>query len=70
MWYNYLIPPVVGAIIGYFTIDYKSIVKLNVLGGLTVSATISNNAVAELDLKTGDDALAVIKATSVMVGID
>ena len=48
----------------------NSIVKLNVLGGLTVSATISNNAVAELDLKTGDDALAVIKATSVMVGID
>lgn len=48
----------------------NSIVKLNVLGNQTMSATISNNAVAELDLKTGDDALAVIKATSVMVGID
>ena len=30
----------------------------------------SNNAVEELGLKPGDEALAVIKATSVMVGID
>lgn len=48
----------------------NSIVKMLVLGGNTLSATISNNAVDELGLKTGDDALAVIKATSVMVGID
>ena len=48
----------------------NSIVKLEVLGGNLMSATISNNAVAELGLKEGDDALAVVKATSVMVGID
>ena len=48
----------------------NSIVKLEVLGGNVMSATISNNAVAELGLKEGDDALAVVKATSVMVGID
>jgi len=48
----------------------NSIVRLSVLGGLTVSATISNNAVAELGLESGKDALAVIKATSVMIGID
>ena len=48
----------------------NSIVRLSVLGGLTVSATISNNAVEELGLESGKAALAVIKATSVMIGID
>ena len=48
----------------------NSIVKLKVLVDQTMSATISNNAVAELDLKSGDPALAVVKATSVMVGVD
>ena len=48
----------------------NSIVKMEVLGGLTMSATISNNAVSDLELKAGDDALAVIKATSVMIGVD
>ena len=48
----------------------NSIVRLSVLKGLTVSATISNNAVEELGLESGKDALAVIKATSVMIGID
>ncbi|MBR0375188.1 MAG: TOBE domain-containing protein [Firmicutes bacterium] len=48
----------------------NSIVKMSVLGGNTLSATISNAAVAELGLAAGDEALAVIKATSVMVGVD
>ena len=48
----------------------NSIVRLSVLKGLTVSATISNNAVDELGLESGKEALAVIKATSVMIGID
>jgi len=48
----------------------NSIVKLSVLGGNTMSATISNAAVEELGLVSGKDALAVVKATSVMVGID
>ena len=48
----------------------NSIVKLSVLGGLEMSATISNNAVEELGLAEGVKALAVVKATSVMVGID
>lgn len=48
----------------------NSIVRLEALGGLTISATISNCAVEELALAPGQDALAVIKATSVMVGID
>ena len=48
----------------------NSIVRMSILGDQMVSATISNNAVDELGLKSGDDALAVVKATSVMVGID
>ena len=48
----------------------NSIVRMEVLGGNTLSATISNMAVEELGLAPGKDALAVIKATSVMVGID
>ena len=47
-----------------------SIVRIEALGGNTISATISNAAVEELGLKQGVDALAVIKATSVMVGIN
>ena len=48
----------------------NSIVRIEALGGNTISATISNMAVEELGLEAGKDALAVIKATSVMVGID
>jgi len=45
-------------------------VRISALGGCTISATISDNAVEELGLKEGEPALAVIKTTSVMVGID
>ena len=48
----------------------NSIVKMEVLGGQKLSATISNNAVDELGLKPGMEALAVVKATSVMVGVE
>lgn len=48
----------------------NSIVRMEAFGGNTISATISNAAVEELKLVPGVDALAVIKATSVMVGID
>ena len=48
----------------------NSIVAIEALGGNRLSATISNNAVEELDLCEGKEALAVVKATSVMVGID
>ena len=48
----------------------NSIVRISVLGGCVISATISNNAVDELKLASGMDVLAVVKATSVMVGVD
>ena len=38
--------------------------------GVTVTASITNEAVDELKLKKGDKAYAVIKATDVMVGLD
>lgn len=59
-----------GVIIGIEKGAVNSIVRMNALGGNTVSATISNNAVEELGLKEGNEALAVIKATSVMIGTD
>ena len=48
----------------------NSIVRMEALGGNIISATISNMAVEELELEPGKETLAVIKATSVMVGID
>jgi len=48
----------------------NGIVKIDIGGGNVISATISMNAIKELELKVGKDAYAVIKATSVMVGID
>ncbi len=47
----------------------NAIVKIEALGGNTVTSTISLAAVKELGLKAGEEATAVIKATSVMVGI-
>ena len=48
----------------------NGIVKIDIGGGNVVSATISMNAIQELGLAVGKSAYAVIKATSVMVGID
>lgn len=48
----------------------NAIVAIDIGGGNIVSATISMAAVKELELEVGKDAYAIIKATSVMVGID
>ncbi len=40
------------------------------IGGAVVTASITNEAVAELRLEAGKQAYAVIKASDVMVGID
>jgi molybdopterin-binding protein len=44
-------------------------VRINV-GGTVVTASITNEAVDDLKLQTGQQAYAVIKASDVMVGID
>ena len=48
----------------------NGIVKIDIGGGNVVSSTISMNAIKELGLAVGKEAYAVIKATSVMIGID
>ena len=48
----------------------NGIVKIDIGGGNVTSAAIARSAIHELGLKTGMTAYAVIKATSVMVGVD
>ena len=48
----------------------NAIVTLDIPGGSHISATISMSAVKELELSVGKEAVAVIKATSVMFGVE
>ena len=48
----------------------NGIVKIDIGGGNVMSATISMNAIKELGLEVGKEAYAIVKATSVMVGVD
>ena len=48
----------------------NAIVRIKISGGEIITATISMGSVKNLDLKVGKTAYAVIKATSVMVGVD
>ena len=48
----------------------NGIVRIDIGGGNTVTATISMGPIRELGLQVGGTAYAVIKATSVMVGVD
>jgi molybdopterin-binding protein len=43
-------------------------VKIDIGHGVVITSSITNEAVGELGLKTGDEAWAVIKASDVMVG--
>ena len=59
-----------GTVIGIREGAVNDIVKIDIGGGNVMSATISREAVKELGLEVGKEAYAVVKATSVMVGID
>ena len=48
----------------------NGIVKIDIGGGNVISSTISMTSIKELGLEVGKTAYAVIKATSVMVGVD
>ena len=48
----------------------NGIVVLDIGNGNKVTATISMAAIKELGLKEGNDAFAIVKATSVMIGVD
>jgi molybdopterin-binding protein len=58
-----------GVITGIKEGAVNGIVRIDIGGGNTVSATISMDAIKELELAVGKEAYAVIKATSVMVGV-
>ena len=48
----------------------NGMVVLDIGGGNQVTASISMAAIKELNLKTGSDAYAIVKASSVMLGAD
>ncbi|HEY7550741.1 MAG TPA: TOBE domain-containing protein, partial [Hyphomicrobiaceae bacterium] len=43
-------------------------VRIDLGHGMAITSSITNEAVDELGLKAGDDAVAVIKASDVMIG--
>ena len=59
-----------GRVVGITKGATTSHVKIEIAGGTVVTAAITNEAVDELKLKTGDTAYAVIKASDVMIGVD
>ncbi len=46
----------------------SSKVVLDIGGGKTISSTISTDSFKELDIKAGDKLVAIVKATSVILG--
>ena len=59
-----------GTVVGIQEGAVNGIVRIDIGGGNIISATISMNAIQELGLAVGKPAYAVVKATSVMVGVD
>lgn len=47
----------------------NAIVKLDIGGGNVISATVSLESIKELGIEEGKKAVAIIKATSVMIGV-
>jgi len=45
-------------------------VRIEISPGYVITASITNEAVKELGLKSGDPAIAVIKASDVMVAVE
>jgi molybdopterin-binding protein len=44
-------------------------VRIDIGNGIVITSAITNEAVADLNLRTGDEAWAVIKASDVMIGV-
>ena len=44
-------------------------VRIDIGNGIVITSSITNEAVADLNLKNGDEAWAVIKASDVMIGV-
>ena len=59
-----------GKVVSIETGSVNASVHIDIGGGNVISSTISISAVKELDLEVGKEAYAIIKATSVMIGIE
>lgn len=59
-----------GKVVGIEPGAVNAMVTMDVGGGNIISATVSMAAVKDLGLEVGKDAYAIIKATSVMVGVN
>ncbi|MGX8693093.1 MAG: TOBE domain-containing protein [Clostridia bacterium] len=59
-----------GTVVGIQEGAVNGIVRIDIGGGNVMSATISMAAIKELGLEPGKEAYAIVKATSVMVGVD
>ena len=58
-----------GKIVGVKKGATTSHVRIDIGNGIVITSAITNEAVADLNLKTGDEAWAVIKASDVMIGV-
>ena len=47
----------------------NGIVQIELAPGLVISSSMTNEAIQELGLTVGEEAVAVVKASSVMVGV-
>ena len=59
-----------GKIVSIETGSVNAIVHIDIGGGNVITSTISISAVKELGLEVGKDAYAIIKASSVMIGVE
>jgi len=60
---------IAGTVVEIVTGTVTSHIRLDI-GGAIVTSSITNEAVAELGLKVGEKAYAVVKASDVMIGKD
>ena len=59
-----------GTIVDVVKAATTSPARIDIGGGVVVTASITNESVDELKLAKGNPAIAVIKASDVMVGVD
>ena len=58
-----------GKIVGVEKGQTTGHVRIDIGNGVVITSSITNTAIDELGLKTGDQAIAVIKASDVMVAV-
>jgi molybdopterin-binding protein len=59
-----------GTIIGIRTGATTAHVRVKIAPGQVITASITNEAVEDLDLKVDSEVIAVIKASDVMIGVE